>query len=67
MSRTAAAIVIKAIFRARMPASLAHAAPVAKRSGSVWAEPIQRLAAEGISPEQAVGGAIGRIKQILSE
>jgi hypothetical protein len=50
-----------------MPASLAHAAPVAKRSGSVWAEPIQRLAAEGISPEQAVGGAIGRIKQILSE
>jgi hypothetical protein len=33
----------------------------------VWAEPIQRLAAEGISPAQAVGGAIAPIKQIPSE
>ena len=34
MSRTAATIVIRAIFSARMPASLAHAAPLAKRSRS---------------------------------
>jgi ABC-type glycerol-3-phosphate transport system substrate-binding protein len=33
----------------------------------VWAKAIQRVAAEGISPEQAVDEAIARIKQILSE
>ena len=32
-----------------------------------WAKAIHRVAAEGISPEQAVDDAIARIKQILSE
>ena len=34
---------------------------------NVWAKEIHRVAAEGISPEQAVDDAIARIKQILSE
>jgi multiple sugar transport system substrate-binding protein len=34
---------------------------------NVWGEAIHRVAAEGISPEQAVDEAIDRIKQILSE
>ena len=33
----------------------------------VWAEAVHHVAAEGISPEQAVDEAIARIKQILSE
>jgi multiple sugar transport system substrate-binding protein len=33
----------------------------------VWAKAIHRVAAEGISPEQAVDEAIARIKQILAE
>jgi multiple sugar transport system substrate-binding protein len=33
----------------------------------VWGKAIHRVAAEGISPEQAVDEAIARIKQILSE
>jgi hypothetical protein len=33
----------------------------------VWGQAIHRVAAEGISPEQAVDEAIARIKQILSE
>jgi hypothetical protein len=33
----------------------------------VWSKAIDRVAAEGISPEQAVDEAIARIKQILSE
>jgi multiple sugar transport system substrate-binding protein len=33
----------------------------------VWAKAIHRVAAEGISPEQAVDEAIARIKQILSQ
>jgi multiple sugar transport system substrate-binding protein len=33
----------------------------------VWPGPIHRVAADGISPEQAVDEAIARIKQILSE
>jgi multiple sugar transport system substrate-binding protein len=33
----------------------------------VWQKAIHRVAAEGISPEQAVDEAIARIKQILSE
>ena len=32
-----------------------------------WAKAVHRVAAEGISPEQAVDEAITRIKQILSE
>jgi multiple sugar transport system substrate-binding protein len=32
-----------------------------------WAKAIHRVAAEGISPEQAVDDAIARVKQILSE
>ena len=33
----------------------------------IWAKAVHRVAAEGISPEQAVDEAIARIKQILSE
>jgi len=33
----------------------------------VWGMAVQRVAADGISPEQAVDEAIARIKQILSE
>jgi multiple sugar transport system substrate-binding protein len=33
----------------------------------VWANAIHRVAADGISPEQAVDEAIARIKEILSE
>jgi hypothetical protein len=32
-----------------------------------WPEALHRVAAEGISPEQAVDEAIARIKQILRE
>ena len=37
------------------------------RQERVWAKAIHRVAAEGITPEQAVDQAILRIKQILSE
>ena len=37
------------------------------RQEHVWAKAIQRVAAEGISPEQATDEAVARIKQILSE
>jgi multiple sugar transport system substrate-binding protein len=37
------------------------------RQEHVWAKAIGRVAADGISPEQAVDEAIARIKQILSE
>jgi hypothetical protein len=33
----------------------------------VWAKAVHRVAAEGVTPEQAVDEAIARIKQILSE
>ena len=33
----------------------------------IWGNAVHRVAAEGISPEQAVDEAIARIKQILSE
>ena len=33
----------------------------------VWGKAVHRVAAEGISPEQAVDEAIARIKQILKE
>ena len=33
----------------------------------VWSEAIHRVAAEGVTPEQAVDEAIARIKQLLSE
>ena len=33
----------------------------------LWQKAIHRVAAEGISPEQAVDEAIARIKEILSE
>jgi hypothetical protein len=33
----------------------------------VWSNAIHRVAADGISPEQAVDEAIARIKQILAE
>jgi multiple sugar transport system substrate-binding protein len=34
---------------------------------NVWGQAVHRVAADGISPEQAVDEAIARIKQILSE
>jgi multiple sugar transport system substrate-binding protein len=34
---------------------------------NVWPKAVHRVAAEGISPEQAVDEAIAQIKQILSE
>jgi multiple sugar transport system substrate-binding protein len=34
---------------------------------NVWGKAVQRVAADGISPEQAVDEAIARIKQIVSE
>jgi hypothetical protein len=34
---------------------------------NVWGKAIHRVAADGISPEQAVDEAIARIKQILAE
>jgi multiple sugar transport system substrate-binding protein len=34
---------------------------------NVWGNAVHRVAADGISPEQAVDEAIARIKQILSE
>ena len=34
---------------------------------NIWAKAVHRVAADGISPEQAVDEAIARIKQILSE
>jgi hypothetical protein len=34
---------------------------------NVWGAAIHRVVAEGISPEQAVGEAIARIKRILAE
>ena len=37
------------------------------RREHVWGKAIHRVAAEGISPEQAVDEAIARIKQILAE
>jgi hypothetical protein len=33
----------------------------------VWSKAVYRVAAEGVSPEQAVDEAIARIKQILSK
>ena len=34
---------------------------------AIWPNAVHRVAADGISPEQAVDEAIARIKQILSE
>ena len=34
---------------------------------NVWGRAVHRVAAEGVSPEQAVDEAIARIKQILRE
>ena len=39
----------------------------AGRQERVWGKAVHRVAADGISPEQAVDEAIARIKQILSE
>jgi hypothetical protein len=33
----------------------------------VWQKAVRRVAAQGVSPEQAVDEAIARIKQILAE
>jgi multiple sugar transport system substrate-binding protein len=37
------------------------------RLENVWPKAVHRVAADGISPEQAVDEAIARIKQILAE
>ena len=37
------------------------------RQERVWAKAVHRVAADGVSPEQAVDEAIARIKEILSE
>jgi multiple sugar transport system substrate-binding protein len=34
---------------------------------NVWGKAIHRVAAEGVSPEQAVDEAVARVKQILSQ
>ena len=34
---------------------------------NVWCKAVQRVAADGIRPEQAVDEAIARIKEILAE
>ena len=34
---------------------------------NVWGKAVHRVAAEGVSPDQAVDEAIARIKQILAE
>jgi multiple sugar transport system substrate-binding protein len=41
--------------------------PWTEEGGDPWPEAVQRVAAEGISPEQAVDEAIARIKQMLAE
>ena len=47
-------------------ARFGSAAPAGRRE-AVWPKAVHRVAADGISPEQAVDEAIARIKQILSE
>jgi multiple sugar transport system substrate-binding protein len=41
--------------------------PWSEEGGDPWPEAVQRVAAEGVSPEQAVDEAIARIKEMLSE
>ena len=45
----------------------AKSLPWSEVGGDPWPEAVHRVAADGISPEQAVDEAIARIKQILSE
>ncbi len=45
----------------------AKSLPWSEEGGDPWPEAVHRVAAEGISPEQAVDEAIARIKQILAE
>jgi multiple sugar transport system substrate-binding protein len=45
----------------------AKSLPWSEKGGDPWPEAVHRVAAEGVSPEQAVDEAIARIKQILSE
>ncbi len=42
-------------------------AAIIRKGGDPWPEAVHRVAADGISPEQAVDEAIARIKEILSE
>ena len=46
---------------------LRRSATPGRNGRRVWAKAVHRVAAEGISPEQAVDEAIARIKEILSE
>jgi hypothetical protein len=48
-----------------MPSGGVH--PIKVDQEGVWPKAIRRVVTESISPEQAVDGAIARIKQILSE
>jgi hypothetical protein len=41
--------------------------PWSEEGGDPWPEAVQRVAADGISPEQAVDEAIARIKEMLSQ
>jgi multiple sugar transport system substrate-binding protein len=45
----------------------AKSLPWSEQGGDPWPEAVYRVAADGITPEQAVDDAIARIKQILSE
>ena len=45
----------------------AKSLPWTDEGGDPWPEAVHRVAAEGISPEQAVDEAIARIKEILTE
>jgi hypothetical protein len=40
---------------------------MSEEGGDPWPEAVQRVAADGISPQQAINEAIARLKQILSE
>ena len=46
---------------------LAHDYAVYAEEWRIWARAIHHVAAEGVSPEQAVDEAIARVKEILSE
>jgi hypothetical protein len=41
--------------------------PMSEKGGDPWPAAVHRVAAEGISPEQAVDETIARIKEILSQ
>jgi multiple sugar transport system substrate-binding protein len=61
---------IQILTRTHLPINMAvqgHEWQSSKIWQNVWGSAVHRVAAEGISPEQAVDEAIARIKQILAE